>query len=129
MRFSLSEQLCFSMTQFATDLFILIDKSSGMEKKVDLLLRLFEVWSTGVRKDHAHDKTVRLLMDHIDDYVVDYLEVKRKKYIQIERLNKMLEGKNETRLTVATIKFDLKPPDDKSTIHNHITSHDQSHLN
>lgn len=63
-----------------------------MDKKLDAVRDSFEEWLHRVKKINAGDRTTRKLVHDIEGMVLEFLIDKRKKYVKIETMNKMLFG-------------------------------------
>ncbi|AAM70243.1 hypothetical protein [Phthorimaea operculella granulovirus] len=61
-----------------------------MDKNVDIVLESFEVWMNDMYQRHRKVDIVSKLLVNVDILVRDYLEEKRKKYIKIDNMNRLL---------------------------------------
>nr|ANY57434.1 hypothetical protein PhopGVgp045 [Phthorimaea operculella granulovirus] len=61
-----------------------------MDKNVEIVLESFEVWMNDMYQRHRKVDIVSKLLVNVDILVRDYLEEKRKKYIKIDNMNRLL---------------------------------------
>nr|AGS18804.1 hypothetical protein [Pieris rapae granulovirus] len=67
-----------------------------MEKNVDIVIESFEAWTRCFKEKNKKERLVCLMTEQIEELVLNFLDQKRKKYIKIDNINKILFGGDKT---------------------------------